>query len=516
MRTLQRPKRVRNGPAGVMILVLIAVGQGFTNVPMLFAQPDYYGQFNDSAGLNAGDKVRIAGLDVGTVKSMEIEGNHVLMGFTLGASRSVPRAGWPSAPRPSWAGEPRGRAAREQDSARPTAYCRVGQTTTPYQFYDAVFDVTKAAQGWDIDTVKRSLNVLSETIDQTYPHLSAALDGVARFSDTIGKRDEQFKKLLASANQVASVLGNRSEQINRLAGECQDIAGCGQRPRPGHRLPAAECFAGLQSVRGLINDNPNLNHVLEQLRTISDILVKHKVDLADVWSRPPSSWALWLRPSPPARTSRCWWSTWCRTRSCSRGSMPRSRSAASTLRSSGVTRVCRPSSSRIPMARAAQRCAAAGAAVVRGHPGTSGSGRGARFAVLIHAAGRRHPGSGQSDAVRRSSLRVRSAGPAYSGARHRDLAAEPGRRHNPGVPSAAFPGELSPDVQGVPGAPLAPGPPGPAPCRSGPTPGPADRHSGVRPATAGPGRTDPATGTRSAGAAGRRALRARRSCRRGN
>ena len=36
-----------------------------------------------------------------------------------------------------------------------------------------------------------------ETIDQTYPHLSAALDGVARFSDTIGKRDEQIKQLLA-------------------------------------------------------------------------------------------------------------------------------------------------------------------------------------------------------------------------------------------------------------------------------------------------------------------------------
>ncbi len=91
----------------------------------------------------------------------------------------------------------------------------LGQTTTPYQIYDAFFDVTKAASGWDTETVKRSLNVLSETIDQTYPHLSAALDGVARFSDTIGKRDEQIKQLLANANKIAGVLGNRSEQVNR-------------------------------------------------------------------------------------------------------------------------------------------------------------------------------------------------------------------------------------------------------------------------------------------------------------
>ena len=79
----------------------------------------------------------------------------------------------------------------------------LGQTTTPYQIYDAFFDVTKAASGLGHQDGQRSLNVLSETIDQTYPHLSAALDGVARFSDTIGKRDEQIKALLANANKIA-------------------------------------------------------------------------------------------------------------------------------------------------------------------------------------------------------------------------------------------------------------------------------------------------------------------------
>ena len=92
----------------------------------------------------------------------------------------------------------------------------VGQTTTPYQVYDAFFDVTKAASGWDIDTVKESLNVLSRTIDQTYPHLSEALKGVEKFSDTIGKRDDELKHLVAEASKVASVLGDRSEQVNKL------------------------------------------------------------------------------------------------------------------------------------------------------------------------------------------------------------------------------------------------------------------------------------------------------------
>ena len=106
---------------------------------------------------------------------------------------------------------------------RPNGSLPLGQTTTPYQIYDAFFDVTKAASGWDTETVKKSLNVLSETIDQTSPQLSAALDGVARFSDTIGKRDEDIKALLANANKIAGVLGNRSEQINELLVNAQNL-----------------------------------------------------------------------------------------------------------------------------------------------------------------------------------------------------------------------------------------------------------------------------------------------------
>ena len=45
--------------------------------------------------------------------------------------------------------------------------------------------------------------MLSQTIDQTYQHLSPALEGVEKFSATIGKRDEEVR-LLAQANKVAA------------------------------------------------------------------------------------------------------------------------------------------------------------------------------------------------------------------------------------------------------------------------------------------------------------------------
>ena len=225
MRTLEGSNRVRNGLMGIIILVLvIGVGQSFASVPMMFAQPTYYAQFTDTGGLNPGDKVRIAGVDVGEVQSFDDrrrQGRDRLL--ARAARRSAPTAGRPSAPTPSSAARTSRSSRADRQALRANGVLPLGQTTTPYQIYDAFFDVTKAASGWDTETVKQSLNVLSETIDQTYPHLSAALDGVARFSDTIGKRDEQIKQLLANANKIAGVLGNRSEQINALLVNAQTL-----------------------------------------------------------------------------------------------------------------------------------------------------------------------------------------------------------------------------------------------------------------------------------------------------
>jgi phospholipid/cholesterol/gamma-HCH transport system substrate-binding protein len=283
MRTLETPNRRRIGLMGLVVVVLVVgVGQTITSVPMLFAKPAYYGQFTDSGQLNKGDKVRIAGVDVGDVEAIKIDGDHIVMKFSTGSnpigteSRLAIRTDTILGKKVLEI-EPRG-----TQTLRPNGVLPLGQSTTPYQIYDAFFDVTKAASGWNIDTVKRSLNVLSQTIDQTYPHLSAALDGVARFSDTIGKRDEQITHLLAQANQIASILGDRSQQIDRLFVNANNLLGAFNERSQAISALLANVSAFSAQVQNLINDNPNLNHVLEQLHSVSDLLEARKNDLADI------------------------------------------------------------------------------------------------------------------------------------------------------------------------------------------------------------------------------------------
>ncbi|MGA8126852.1 MAG: MCE family protein, partial [Mycobacterium sp.] len=282
MRTLQPANRVRVGALAIAIVVLVVgVGQSFSSLPMLFAAATYSAQFSDSGGVSKGDKVRIVGMDVGAVQDVAIDGDHVVTKFSTGThiigteSRVAIRTDTLLG-RKVLEIEPRG-----STPMRPNDVLPLGQSTTPYQVYEAFFDA-KAAAGWNIDTVKQSLNVLSHTINQTYPHLSAALDGVAKFSDIIGKRDDQLRHLLTEARKVASVLGDRSKQINTLLRNTQALlAAFNQRGKAIEAL-LANVSAFSTQVRGLIHDNPNLHHLLEQLRSVTDVLVEHKNDLVSV------------------------------------------------------------------------------------------------------------------------------------------------------------------------------------------------------------------------------------------
>jgi phospholipid/cholesterol/gamma-HCH transport system substrate-binding protein len=265
----------------ILLIVVIGVGQSFASVPILFATPTYYAQFADTGGLNKGDKVRIAGVDVGLVRSTAIDGDKVIIGYSLDGtqigteSRAAIRTDTILGRR-NIEIEPRGSEPLKANGMLP-----LGQTTTPYQIYDAFFDVTEASSNWDTQTVKESLNVLSETIDQTYPHLSAALDGVARFSDTIGKRDDQIKTLLANANKIAGILGNRSEQVNKLLVNAQSLLGAINERQYAVSMLLERVGAFSEQLTGFIDDNPNLNRVLEQLRVVSDVLTERRFDLMD-------------------------------------------------------------------------------------------------------------------------------------------------------------------------------------------------------------------------------------------
>ena len=401
MRTLQPANRVRVGTLAIAIVVLVVgVGQSFGSLPVLFATASYYAQFTDSAGVSKGDKVRIVGLDVGSVQDMSIDGDHILMKFTTG-THTIGTESRVAIRTDTLLGkkvleiEPRG--ARRM---RPNDVLPLGQSTTPYQVYDAFFDVTKAAAGWNIDTVKESLNVLSRTINQTYPHLSSALDGVTKFSDIIGKRDDELKHLLGEARKVAGVLGDRSKQINALLRNTQTVLGAFNERGKAIAALLTNVSAFSAQIQGLINDNPNLHHLLEQLRGVTDVLTEHKNDLASVLNTLRNytaalSEAVGSGPYFKVMIGNLLpyqiLQPWVDAAFKKRGVDPEN-----FWRSAGLPAFRYPDPNGTRFANGAPPPAPP---VLEGHPGSSRSGRGTRIAMLVRATGGDVAAAGQPDAV---------------------------------------------------------------------------------------------------------------------
>src|ERR1700733_5103448 len=488
MRSLEPANRLRIGLMGLVVLLLVVgVGQSFTKVPMLFASPGYYGQFTDAGGMTTGDKVRIAGLTVGEVEDIKIDGDHVVMKFSTG-SNTIGTESRLAIKTDTILGkkvleiEPRG-----TQTLLPNGRLPLGQSTTPYQIYDAFFDVTKAAAGWDIDTVKRSLNVLSQTIDQTYPHLSAALDGVAKFSDTIGKRDEQITHLLAQANQVASVLGDRSEQIDRLFVNSNTLlAAFNERSRAISAL-LGNVSAFSAQVQNLINDNPNLNHVLEQLRTVSDLLVERKDDLAQAVTMLGKTIAAFnetVASGPYFKVSLANWlltpywvlQPWVDAAFKKRGLDPED-----FWRSAGLPafRYPDPNGTRFP-----NGAPPPAPPVLEGTPDHPGPAVAPGSPCSYTPTPDLFPRPGNPMPCAGIAQGQGPFGPNGPNPLLPDVASSPpnpaGLPPTPGIPIAGLPGQMQPDLPGTP-VPIAPGPPGGRTEPLGPLPGPAPGNPAAAP-----------------------------------
>ena len=104
---------------------------------------------------------------------------------------------------------------------------------------------------------------------------------MARFADTIGKRDDQVRALLANANKIATVLGDRSGQVNALLVNAQILLHALNQRGEAIGLLLERVSKVSHQLQATIDENPNINHVLQQLKTIGDILVARKADLAD-------------------------------------------------------------------------------------------------------------------------------------------------------------------------------------------------------------------------------------------
>lgn len=214
-------------------VVVAAVGVGLTaavvltalnydEVPLLAATDTYSAYFAEIGGLAIDAPVQVSGLQVGKVSDMDLDRGRVLVEFDIDDNVFVGDRSEAAIRTNTVLGAKvleittRG----EQPLTQPIPADR---TTSPYQLPDALTDLNNTIKDVDTEKVSDTLTTLTETFQETPPDFKIALEGVARLSDSLDRRDTQLRSLLANANTATTVLARRTDDVVRLLGDSQSL-----------------------------------------------------------------------------------------------------------------------------------------------------------------------------------------------------------------------------------------------------------------------------------------------------
>jgi len=216
-----RPFHERNpvviGAISLIVLGLLVLGAfKADSLPLIGGGTVYSAEFSEAAGLKIDDTVRIAGVKVGKVESIELHGDRVIVDFRVEGA---------------YVGD-RSEAAIKIETVLGDKYLALNSLGTaeldpdvriPLERTAAPYDVVAAFSGLSntleqIDTVQLadSFEVLAETFRDTPDNVAASLDGLSRLSESIASRDEALQQLLDRTDTVTRVLADRDEEFTQL------------------------------------------------------------------------------------------------------------------------------------------------------------------------------------------------------------------------------------------------------------------------------------------------------------
>ena len=213
------PFRERNpvvvGGVGLAVIAaMLLLAFNIDALPLLAGQSQS-AALSEAGGLKAGDDVRIAGVKVGKVTAVDLEGSHVRVDFRVGRSTELGSQTSATVRIKTILGqkflalEPAGKG----DLAKEIPLSR---TTPAYDVVEAFSDLATTTEDIDTGQLATALDTVANTFRDSPEEVRAAVDGLGRLSRTVASRDAQLRELLQHANGVTGVLADRNKELVSL------------------------------------------------------------------------------------------------------------------------------------------------------------------------------------------------------------------------------------------------------------------------------------------------------------
>ncbi len=279
MRQGMIPFRDRNpvviGAIGLtLIAALIATAFNADRLPLIGNGDSYSAAFSEAGGLKPGDEVRIAGVKVGKVDDVDLDGDHVKVTFRI---KGEPRLGTRTGAliriktilgAKYLALEPKG-----PGQMKPGSEIPLSRTVPAYDVVQAFSDLTTTTEQVDTQRLATALDTVSTTFKDSPAEVRASIEGLSKISRTVASRDQALRELLDHANGVTGVLSARTGEFRKLVKDGDKLfKEITERREIIHALLTSSAALGVQ-LSGLVRDNraqigpalTNLNAVVRML-----------------------------------------------------------------------------------------------------------------------------------------------------------------------------------------------------------------------------------------------------------
>jgi phospholipid/cholesterol/gamma-HCH transport system substrate-binding protein len=282
MKPLSRRSPIGVAFAGLAILAAVAALTFFSgDLPFIGGGTTYTAYFAEAGGLQPGNEVRIAGVVVGHVTGVSLDGDKVAVTFQekgawLGNATTAAIKIKTLLGDKYLSLDPQGSA--PLDSAQPIP---LGRTTSPYDVQQAFSDLGQQLGQINAAQLGRSLQVLSDAFASTPPYVRSALRGLADLSSSVASRQEQVASVLAGTRTVTGILASEDARFQALLGDGNLLLSeLEQREAAiGSLLVTTQALA--TQLSGLVNDNQaTLNPALRALDQVTGVLERNQANLA--------------------------------------------------------------------------------------------------------------------------------------------------------------------------------------------------------------------------------------------
>ncbi|MCW2615905.1 MAG: transporter substrate-binding protein [Frankiales bacterium] len=262
------------------ILSILAVLAGSFSVDKIIGGEEYKAEFSEAAGLRANDEVRVAGVKVGKVLSVDLAGDRVQVRFRVkdaelgNRSRADIRIKTVLG-RKFVMLSPDGDGRLEPGSVIP-----LGRTSSPFDITEAFRDLSVTVEEIDDDLLAKNFATLAETFRDTPEEVRASLEGLGRLSRTLSSRDTELRALLDRTRGVSQVLADRDEDLVAFFEQSSLVLKELERRRQAiSRLLDTTTELSAQLIALVRENRADLAPALEQLRGVSQVLRKNQDNL---------------------------------------------------------------------------------------------------------------------------------------------------------------------------------------------------------------------------------------------